>query len=276
VRDITERKRSEEQARQQQQQMMKMDKLTSLGILVAGVAHEINNPNQTILSNSSFLVRASHDLLSILRNYNDENEEFLIAGLEYADFQKRFSVLTTEIEECSNRIDGIVSGLRAFSKDDPGYLMSGLNVNTVIKSAIDLLDNYIKKATENFSLKLEKKSPKIKGNAQRIEQVIINLILNACQSLTSREQAISVRSFYEEKKNAILIIVRDDGMGIPEEHLAEIKNAFFTTKRTQGGTGLGLYVSESIVKEHNGTLAFESWQGKGTVATISLPVAEGL
>jgi PAS domain S-box-containing protein len=276
VRDITERKRSEEQIRQQQQQLMKMDKLTSLGILVAGVAHEINNPNQTILANASFLVRASPEILSVLSNYNEENEDFLIASLDYADFQNRFSRLTAGIEVCSNRINGIVKGLKDFSRDEPGHLMTSLNINIVVKTAIELLENYIKKATEKFSLKLEEKIPKIKGNAQRLEQVIINLTLNACQSLTNREQTISICSSCNSKKNAVLITVRDGGMGMPEEHLAKIKNPFFTTKRDQGGTGLGLYVSESIVKDHNGTLIFESHEGKGTVVTISLPVVEGL
>jgi len=275
VRDITERKRSEEQARQQQQQLMKMDKLTSLGILVAGVAHEINNPNHTILSNASFLMRASPEILSILSDYSDENDDFLIAGLEYTDFRKSYSLLIKGIEGCSNRIDGIVKGLKAFSRDEPGHLMTSLDINLVIQTAVELLENFLKKTTENFTLHLENDIPKIKGNAQRLEQVIINLILNACQSLTNREQIISICSLYDREQNSVLIIVRDEGIGIPEEQLAKIKDPFFTTKRAQGGTGLGLYVSDSIIKEHKGTLSFESLQGKGTAATISLPVEGG-
>ncbi len=275
VRDITERKRSEEQARQQQQQLMKMDKLTSLGILVAGVAHEINNPNHTILSNASFLMRASPEILSILSDYSDENDDFLIAGLEYTDFRKSYSLLIKGIEGCSNRIDGIVKGLRAFSRDEPGHFMTSLDINLVIQTAGELLENFLKKTTENFTLQLENDIPKIKGNAQRLEQVIINLILNACQSLTDREQIISICSLYDREQNSVLVIVRDEGIGVPEEQLAKIKDPFFTTKRAQGGTGLGLYVSDSIIKEHKGSLSFESLQGKGTAATISLP-AEGV
>ncbi len=275
VRDITERKRSEEQARQQQQQLMKMDKLTSLGILVAGVAHEINNPNHTILSNASFLMRASPEILSILSDYSDENDDFLIAGLEYTDFRKSYSLLIKGIEGCSNRIDGIVKGLRAFSRDEPGHFMTSLDINLVIQTAGELLENFLKKTTENFTLQLENDIPKIKGNAQRLEQVIINLILNACQSLTDREQIISICSLYDREQNSVLVIVRDEGIGVPEEQLAKIKDPFFTTKRAQGGTGLGLYVSDSIIKEHKGSLSFESLQGKGTAVTISLPAEEG-
>jgi PAS domain S-box-containing protein len=274
IRDITERKRSEEKARQQQQQIMKMDKLTSLGTLVAGVAHEINNPNQTILSNASFLLRASPEILSILSEYKDDNEDFLIAGLNYEEFQKSFSKLIAGIEGCSNRIDGIINGLKTYSRDEPVKFSTSLDINVIIQTAIELTENFIKKATKNFTLQLGKNIPKIKGSVQRLEQVLINLILNACQSLTSREQAITIYSSYDRKQSFALITVHDEGVGIPEEHLEKIKEPFFTTKRALGGTGLGLYVSEFIVREHNGTLSFDSVQGKGTVATISMPVEE--
>lgn len=272
IRDITERKKNEEHTRQQQHRLMQMDKLTSLGILVAGVTHEINNPNQTILSNASFLVRACPMILSVLGNYGVDNEELLIAGLEYVEFRKSFPELIAGIEGCSNRIDGIVKNLKAFSRDEPQDFITSLEINTVIQTAVKLLENFIKKATENFFLELGSNIPKIRGNVQRLEQVIINLTLNACQSLTSREQVIAIRSFHDKKQNSIHITVHDEGRGIPEKHLTKIKDPFFTTKRSIGGTGLGLYVSESIVKEHNGILSFESSLGKGTVATISLPV----
>lgn len=276
VRDIRERKSNEEQARQQQQQLMKMDKLTSLGVLVAGVAHEINNPNQTILSNASFLVRACPMILSILGDYRDEHNDFLVAGIEYEEFRNSLSGLIGGIGDASNRIDGIVKGLKAYSRDDPGNLMTSLDVNDVIRTSIKLLENYIKKATGHFTLRLENDIPGVKGNAQKLEQVIINLTLNACQALTDSGQAISVHSSYNKKQNTAIIKVSDEGTGIPEEHMAKIKTPFFTTKRAQGGTGLGLHVSESIVGEHKGTISFDSLQGKGTVATISLPVEEGL
>jgi len=274
MRDITERKRSEEQEKQQQQQLMKMDKLTSLGILVASVAHQINNPNQTILLNSSFLVRASSEIPIILRKYKDENEDFLIAGLDYMEFQQRFSEITAGIELCSNRIDGIVKELKAFSRDEPGHHMTNLNINAVIESSIKLSEYYIKDSTQNFSGTQGEGIPEIKGNAQGLEQVIINLILNACQSLTNKVQAISVRSFYEKKKKVVCIVVHDEGMGISKSHIAKIKNLFYTTKRLHGGTGLGLYVADSIVKEHQGTLVIKSEKGKGTEVTVSLPAME--
>jgi PAS domain S-box-containing protein len=271
LRDISERRRSEEQVRQQQQHLMKMDKLTSLGILVAGVAHEINNPNQTILSNASFLVRACTEVLSILDEYERDSGDFLIAGLRYDEFRRSFIDLLKGIEGCSNRINGIVNGLKAFSRDEPLESMTSVDINEVIRSAGELLFNFIKKATDHFTLQLTEDIPRVRGNAQRLEQVLINLVLNSCQSLTTREQKIVVKSSFDTQKKSVLITVRDEGCGMSAEQLRKIKEPFFTTKRALGGTGLGLYVSESIVKEHRGTLTFDSSEEKGTVATISLP-----
>jgi PAS domain S-box-containing protein len=274
LRDISSRKRSEEQARQQQHHLMKMDKLTSLGILVAGVAHEINNPNQTILSNASFLVHACPEVLTILSEHERDSGDFLIAGLRYEEFRKSFVDLIQGIEGCSGRIDGIVQGLKAFSRDEPAESITSVDVNAVIRSASDLLGSFIQKATDHFTLQLMKDVPRVRGNAQRLEQVLINLILNSCQSLTDRKQKIDVKSSYDEKERKVLIIVRDEGCGIPAEQLRKIKEPFFTTKRALGGTGLGLYVSDSIVKEYRGILKFDSSEVGGTVATVLLTSEE--
>jgi polar amino acid transport system substrate-binding protein len=152
--------------------------------------------------------------------------------------------------------------------------MTSLDINGVILSAQELLVSFTKKATEHFTLRLEKNIPRVKGNAQKLEQVLINLILNACQSLTDRTQRITVGSSYDEQRQSVLVIVEDEGCGMPAEHMAMIKEPFFTTKRALGGTGLGLYVSDSIVKEHRGTLIFVSREGEGTVATVLLPPEE--
>jgi polar amino acid transport system substrate-binding protein len=222
-------------------------------------------------------MRASPEILSILSDYSYENDDFLIAGLKYTDFQKSYSLCIKRIEGCSNRIDENVKRLKAhFSGDDPGHPMESLDINSVIRTGVELLEPFIKKTTENFTLQLENDIPKIKGNAQRLEQIIINLTFNACQSLTNREQIISICSLYDKEQNSVLVIVRDEGIGIPGEQLARIKDPFYTTGRGQGGTGLGLYISDIIIKEHRGTLSFESQQGKGTTATISLPLEGSL
>ena len=115
IRDITERKQNEEQRRAQQRQLMQADKLTSLGILVAGVAHEINNPNQSILANASILKRGCSDIRAILDDHFNVGDDALIGGLPYAEFSKDLGEFISDIEGCSKRIDRLVQRLKVFA-----------------------------------------------------------------------------------------------------------------------------------------------------------------
>jgi signal transduction histidine kinase len=114
--------------------------------------------------------------------------------------------------------------------------------------------------------------PGVRGNAQRIEQVIVNLVLNACQALPDPSRAIRASTRFDPDRSAVLFAVEDEGIGIPPENLPRLTDPFFTTKRDSGGTGLGLSVSASIVKEHGGTLEFRSEPGQGATVTLALPV----
>jgi len=272
VRDITARKREEERAREQQEQLMRNDKLISLGVVAAGMAHEINNPNQSILSNVSILQRACPQLLSVLADYCEQGD--LLGGLDQEMFRAKLPQLLSAIAGCSGRIDSIVKNLRGFSQEQPEGLTPGLDLNAVVESAVELTSTLIKKATANFAVRLFRDLPGVRGNAQRIEQVIINLILNACQALVCREQGITVSTRCERENDQVVVAVEDQGVGIPEDQLPHVTEAFFTTKRSSGGTGLGLYIAGSIVKEHCGILRFCSRPGLGTTAEVALPAGE--
>lgn len=152
--------------------------------------------------------------------------------------------------------------------------MSSVNLSTVVRSAVELMSYHIKRATENFSLHLENTIPNIRGNAQQLEQVVINLILNSCQALPDRERAVEVRAAAEADRGSVTLTIRDQGHGIPEEDLPRITEPMYTTKREGGGVGLGLYITDSIVKEHRGSLAFASVAGSGTEVTVTFPVEE--
>jgi polar amino acid transport system substrate-binding protein len=128
------------------------------------------------------------------------------------------------------------------------------------------------KATTHFSVEYGDSLPPLKGNFQRFEQVIINLIQNACQALPNAQRGIFLSTSYDEKRGCVIVKLQDEGMGIPADVLPHIAEPFFTTKYDFGGLGLGLSISSRIVKEHGGTLNFTSEQGKGTTAEIVLPV----
>jgi PAS domain S-box-containing protein len=271
IRDITRRKREEKMAALQQQNFMRMDKLTSLGVLAAGLAHEISVPNQVILSNTTLLSRASAQLAAMLEAAAAETDGHLIAGLEAAEFRDRWPGMLSAVVKSSTLIDGIIRNLRDFSADAPGRGAALFDVNTAIRNAVDLVGAYIRRATDHFTLELHAGLPRIRGNAQRLEQVFINLILNACQSIGGRDKAIIVRSRPGQTSATLRVMVCDEGVGIPAEILPRVREAFFTTREASGGTGLGLYVSQAIVAAHGGTLELTSKPGFGTEATVTLP-----
>jgi PAS domain S-box-containing protein len=272
ARDVTERKKAEEQLRHHEQQMMQASKMVALGTLVSSVAHEINNPNNFIMLNAPLLLEAWESSKPILEEYYEKNGDFIIGGLKYTEMREMIPVLFSGILDGSRRIKEIVEDLRDFVRRDASDMTQLVNVNAVIKSAVSLLSNMIMKSTKHFSVEYRDPLPGLKGNFQRFEQVIINLIQNACQALPDSQRGISMSTSYDEKKRSILISIQDEGMGIPPKALPHIMEPFFTTKRDSGGLGLGLSISSRIVKEHGGTLTFTSEPGKGTTAEIILPV----
>lgn len=271
LRDITERRKSEEKDRQALQRLMQADKLTTLGVLLAAMAHEIVSPNQAIVANAALLARACPDLIAVLEQYQLANGGFLIAGLDDREFREIFPRLLEDLQSCARRIEGIVQNLRSFAREDPFPVMGRLEVNGVVRSAVELTGRQVRQATERFTLELEPDLPAVTGNAQRLEQVVINLILNACQALPDRGRAIAVRTAGARDRRQARLEVSDEGCGIPPEHLDRLQEPFFTTRRAAGGTGLGLFIVKTIVTEHGGTLDFSSQPGKGTRVTVSLP-----
>jgi len=270
IRDITRRKREEETAQRQQQHLVRMEKLTSLGVLAAGLAHEINVPNQVILANASLLDRGSPQVAAILESAAGALDGVRIAGLDAREFRDRWPEVVSAIRKSASLIDGIIQNLREFSADSssPAALF---DVNTAIRNAVDLLGAYIRRATDHFTMDLQPGLPRIRGSAQRLQQVFINLILNACQSLGSRGKAITVRSCRVDPGSSLRVIVHDEGVGIPPEILPRVREQFFTTREASGGTGLGLFVSQEIITAHGGTLELASRPGVGTDVMVTLP-----
>ena len=271
IRDITRRKREDEIAHLQQQNLMRMDKLTSLGVLAASLAHEINVPNQVILSNASLLSKGSSQLAGILEAARAGSEGLLIAGLEAAEFRSRWPEMLSAIVKGSTLLDGIIRNLREFSADSPSQGGALFEVNTVIRNAVDLLAAYIRRATDRFSMELQPGLPRTRGSAQGLQQVFINLILNSCQSLGSKDRAITVCSRKGDSMAGLCVIVHDEGAGMTPEILSRVREPFFTTRKAASGTGLGLYVSQEIVTAHGGTLELLSHPGLGTDAVVTLP-----
>lgn len=270
--DITDRKKAEKAWEEQRLQLIQADKMVSLGTLVAGVAHEINNPTNFIMLNSPILYDSWKSITPILENHYEKNGEFTIAGLQYSEMKDFIPSLFNGILEGAERIRNIVSGLKNYSRQDNEMLTNNVDVNKVITSSLTLISNMVKKATNNLQTNLSETLPAIKGSHQRLEQVVINLLQNACQALPDRQRGLIVSTYSQDDK--VIIKIEDEGVGIPEKDLPQIMDPFFTTKRDSGGTGLGLAISAGIVKDLKGEITIQSTLGKGTTASVSLPVAK--
>ena len=273
-RDVTERKQIEEQAKVHQHQLMQAGKMVALGTLVSSVGHEINNPNNFIMLNAPLLKEAWQHVLPILDEYYEKGGDFTIGSVRYTEMRDRIPRLLSGISDGSKRINEIVEDLRSFLRRDASDMNQSVDVNAVLRSAISLLSNMINKSTSHFSVNYGDNLSKLRGNFHRLEQVIINLIQNACQALPDVRRGISLSTAYDEKTSCIVVKVRDEGVGIAPEVLPHIADPFFTTKPNSGGIGLGLSISSRIVKEHGGTLTFSSEPGKGTIAEITLPIPQ--
>ena len=272
ARDITERRQAEEQARLHEKQLMQADKMVSLGTLVSGMAHEINNPNNFILLNASVLSEAWENVTPILERYYEENGDFVLGGMKYSEMRRNILKLFSGIVDGSNRIKHIVDDLKNYLRGDIPDLKRPVDINEVFRSAISLISNMIKNSTNHFTIEYAANLPELRGNFQQLEQVAINLLQNACQAIEDRNKGIFVSTAFDERNSSILVRIRDEGTGIAPENVPHITEPFFTTKTDVGGVGLGLSISSKIIEQHRGRMEVNSELGKGTTVAIILPV----
>ncbi len=144
----------------------------------------------------------------------------------------------------------------------------------MIDATLALLENPIRKATHRLSVVQTPDLPLVRGNFQRLEQILVNLILNACHALPDPDRALEIRTDVDAAGARAVLTVWDEGVGIPPENLKRVRDPFFTTRRESGGTGLGLAITARIVEQHDGRLDIRSEPGRGTAVEISFPSSE--
>jgi two-component system NtrC family sensor kinase len=238
-RDITEERRL-------QQELIQQEKMAAIGMLAGGVAHEINNPLGGILAFAQLIMRE----------------------LKEGDPLKPD---IAEIEHAAVRCKKIVADLLDFSRASSGKEKQWVDVNLLIEKIVPFIKAEIKSYNVELQLNLAKNLPAVYGDANRLQQVFLNLLTNACQSM-EKGGKLSVAT-HADKIN-VNVEVGDTGCGIVPDHMFKIFDPFFTTKQPGKGTGLGLSISYRIVKEHDGTIEVESDPGRGSVFTVCLPVVK--
>jgi len=273
ARDMTEWIQARERERIQREQLIQADKLASLGTLVAGVAHEINNPNNFIMLNATTLSKVWQEILPILEEYHQRHGDFEVLGYGFPEIGEKFMKTCVDIGEGARRIKGVVTELKRYARKEADDSVVLVDPNAPVASAVRLMDHAIRKATDRFRVDYDRLD-RVSGRYQQIEQVVVNLIHNACQSLPDRDCGLRIRTVNRSEEKAVVIEVSDEGEGISPEHQKQIFDPFFTTRRQAGGIGLGLAICETLTARHGGRLVFESIPGKGTTARVILPSAE--
>lgn len=262
----------EAQARLQQEQLYQSAKLASLGTLVSGVAHEINNPLAAVMLNLQVFESVWQTSEPIMDSHYDDCEDFAMGGMPYLQLKERLPTLLNDAREGITRVKRIVGDLKEFAGIHPSSDWSDVDLNSAVEKAAGLVGSLIKKATSNFRIRYAPDLPFFRGNGQRIEQVAVNLLVNACQATAEKPIDLEIVTGYRQETREVYFKVKDTGIGMASEVLERITDPFYTTKRDKGGTGLGLSISHTIVKDHGGHLIFESHPGQGTTATVYLPI----
>jgi len=255
------------------QQLQQADKLASLGQLVSGIGHEINNPNQFIRGNIKIVKQSLEDMLPIVDEYYKSHPDLKIAKLKYDFLRDHIMILVNDMASGSERIKGIVEGLRDFAKKDEGLLVDNVDINTLIEASIRLVYNEVHKRAD-IHLDLAENLPTFPGNSQKIEQVFVNLIVNASQAMRNNVKGLITIGTKTDGKN-LIVKVEDNGIGMKQKTMRQICDPFFTTKRSKGGTGLGLSITYRIIEEHGGNISVTSKLGEGTKFTIKIPAGTG-
>jgi two-component system, NtrC family, sensor kinase len=244
---------------------LQAEKLASIGLLAAGVAHEINNPAAFVLANIEAL--AGH--LRLIEERLRDLPEGVLARLGLTDQLFEANAILQESKEGMARIHRIVRDLAAFSHADEES-SAPMNVNLALESALGMLRNELK-----YRARVERElraTRVVRASAARLGQVFLNLILNAAQALDegdARRNVVQVRSFDEGA--AVVVEISDNGPGIQAEILPRIFESFFTTKPRGMGTGLGLPISLGIVRGLGGEIVVESRPGQGATFRVRLP-----
>ena len=237
--DVTSRVRLEEQLQQR-------EKLSSIGLLAAGVAHEINTPLTGVSSYTQML-------LGMLAETDPKH------------------ALLQKIHRQTDRATGIVNNLLNFSRTGGATDFNEVDVNRVLEDTLQLLEPQFRQSRIELAREYSFELPRVHGNAGKLQQVFTNLLLNARDAIPDGGR-ITLRTSSDES-DTVRIEVADTGIGIAPENVARIYDPFFTTKGVGRGTGLGLAVTYGIVQEHSGHIAVESTPGKGTTFRITLPTA---
>jgi len=278
-RDLTERNKI-------RAALVQNEKLASIGLLSAGVAHEINNPLAFVANNLVVLERELKGVMSLIEFF-DKNRAALAScnidlakqaqqlgdevDLEY--MRDNLPRLLSRTREGVDRVTRTVHSLRGLARTDSPK-RTETYLPDLVENCIEILRGRLKKSNINIVVEHDA-DPRVPCVSTQINQVLLNLLVNAVQAVEARPGAGNIRVSTQRRETEMLIEISDDGCGISEEHLPKLFDPFFTTKGVGEGTGLGLTITHNIVQAHGGRIDIDSTRGKGTRFRVALPFGTG-
>ncbi|MBT0665513.1 histidine kinase [Geobacter pelophilus] len=254
--------------------LIQTNRMTSLGLLVSSAAHEINTPNGAIRLAGQKFAKTWNDVVAILDKVAQDEGDFVLGGMQYSMSRIEVANSLELINRCTVRIDQVLKNLREYSIGEQSSLFEPISINRVVNDALSIINAH--RLLEDISIdrQLPEGIPPVSGNRYQLGQVVTNLLMNAMQAIPAGDRgAIAVITGIDDKTGEVMVSVKDSGTGIPQEIRNRLMEPFVSTRLEKGGSGLGLYISNYIISEHNGSLTFDSAAGSGTTFTVRLPAA---
>jgi signal transduction histidine kinase len=261
ISDITESKMLEKR-------LIQNEKMASLGVLISGIAHEINNPNNYISVNIPILRDYLNVVMPIIDDYAQKHPDLEIMHMPYAEFREDIFELLDNVQHGSKQIKSIVQDLKGFSKSENKKKIEKIDLKPVIEKVVSFCRVKVERNVKTFNVHLPKNLPEVPVESQLLEQILINLLINASQAFDQPADENSMVnlsvSMDDGRENRLVIEVSDNGKGMDEETVEKVFDPFFTTKHLEGGTGLGMYIVHNLIEKMDGQIEIDSRLGQGS------------
>jgi signal transduction histidine kinase len=264
-------RRAVEDALETRRRIAELEKLKTLGVLAAGVAHEVNTPNNAVIRNLPVISEVWRELSPIVRRLMDETEGFSIRGWTAEELVRELPELLADTYSAGLQIKKIVEDLKDYARDTSSSPPEPVDLSAVAAYASRLLQPLVGRSTRHFILDAPAGLPLARANFQKLTQVAVSILENALQSLPGTEAGVRLSCRYEADRGRLVLECKDQGLGIHPALLDKVFEPFFTTKRDVGGTGLGLSVALGIVRDAGGDIEIDSRHGWGTTVRVVLP-----
>jgi len=258
-----------------EREMIQNEKLASLGLLISGIVHEINNPNNFIVFNLPILRDYLQEILPLVDDYAEKNPMYEVYGMPYPDFRADAMKLLDNVEHGAHRINVTVAKLKEFSRKREDKGLRTAASAEIIQKTLSICHTQIRKTVKTFDVEIDPGLPPMTTDPEAIEQVLINLLINAAQAADKEDSFIRLHVFQGDSwKNRLVMEITDNGCGMDERTVSRVFEPFFTTKEEGCGTGLGLYISKNLVESAGGSISLESEPGRGTSFRVIFPDME--